>query len=101
VALTTMVLFQVFHVGNSRSDSLSVLKLNPFSNRFLIIGTATALGIHILALYLPVTQFILRVEPIDLATWVRMAVVAFTVVLAVELHKLLRRGPASAQGTAA
>jgi calcium-translocating P-type ATPase len=101
VALTTMVLFQVFHVGNSRSDSLSVLKLNPFSNRFLIIGTATALGIHILALYLPVTQFILRVEPIDLATWVRMAVVAFTVVLAVELHKLLRRGPALAQGTAA
>jgi len=92
VALTTMVLFQVFHVGNSRSEHVSVFRLSRFSNPFLLIGTALALAIHVGAMYFPPTQFILRVEPLDLETWFRMVPVALTVVVAVELHKLIRGG---------
>ncbi|MDW8339501.1 MAG: HAD-IC family P-type ATPase, partial [Thermoleophilia bacterium] len=61
VALTTMVLFQAFHVGNCRSEHGSVVSKSPFSNRFLFLGTAAALGIHAAALYLPPTQYLLRV----------------------------------------
>ncbi|MEX2160118.1 MAG: HAD-IC family P-type ATPase [Dehalococcoidia bacterium] len=91
VALTTMVLFQVFHVGNSRSEHLSAFAKSPFSNRLLFVGTAIALAIHIGALYLPPTQYILRVEPLDLWMWPRMIAVALAVIVAVELHKLVRR----------
>jgi magnesium-transporting ATPase (P-type) len=87
-----MVLFQVFHVGNSRSEHLSAFATSPLSNRFLFLGTLAALAIHVGALYLPPTQFVLRVEPLDAGTWLRMIAVASTIIVAIELHKLLR-GP--------
>jgi magnesium-transporting ATPase (P-type) len=98
VALTTVVLFQVFHVGNSRSEHLSAFAKSPFSNRFLFVGTVVALAVHVGALHFPPTQFVLRVEPLDAATWVRMIAVASTIIVAMELHKLLR-GPGRAAYT--
>jgi magnesium-transporting ATPase (P-type) len=59
VALTTMVILQMFHVGNCRSESRSVFVMSPWSNPFLFLATATAFIIHAAALYLPWTQFIL------------------------------------------
>jgi Ca2+-transporting ATPase len=91
VALTTMVLFQMFHVGNCRSEHRSVFRKSPWSNPFLFVASAAALLIHAGALYFRPTQVILRVEPIELAAWIRIVAVAATIVLVVELHKWLRR----------
>jgi Ca2+-transporting ATPase len=91
VALTTMVLFQVFHVGNSRSERQSILRRSPLSNPFLFVSTAAALSVHVGALYFPPTQFILRVEPIELEAWVRIVLIAASVLAAVEVHKRVRR----------
>jgi magnesium-transporting ATPase (P-type) len=93
VALTTMVVFQMFHVGNSRSDYRSAFRVSPFSNRFLIIAAAGAFLIHVLALYLPPTQFVLRVEPIPLDAWIRIVTISLSIIAAVEIHKLIRRRP--------
>ncbi len=90
VALTTMVVFQVFQAGNARSETESVFRRNPFSNKFLFIATIAALGIHIAALHLPPTQYVLRVEPIGLDAWVRIVVIATSIIVAMELHKALR-----------
>jgi Ca2+-transporting ATPase len=92
VALTTMVLFQMFQVGNARSEFESAFRKSPFSNRFLFVATLAALVVHALALYLPPTQFVLRVEPIELEAWARIVLVALTIVPVIELHKWLRRG---------
>jgi Ca2+-transporting ATPase len=92
VALTTMVLFQMFQVGNARSEFESVFRKSPLSNRFLFLAAAAAMVVHIAALYLPPTQFVLRVEPIELEAWGRMVLVALTIIPAMELHKFLRRG---------
>jgi cation-transporting P-type ATPase F len=94
VALTTMVVFQMFHVGNARSDYRSVYRVSPFSNRLLLIATASAFLVHVAALYIPITQFILRLEPISFDAWMRLIPIALTIVAFVELHKLLRRGKA-------
>jgi calcium-translocating P-type ATPase len=91
VALTTMVLFQAFQAGNARSEHGSLLGMNPFSNRFLFVAVFGALLIHAGALYWGPTQFILRVEPVDGAAWLRMAAVATSILLVVEVHKWLRR----------
>jgi Ca2+-transporting ATPase len=91
VALTTMVLFQVFHVGNCRSDYVSVFKRSPFSNTFLFVATAAALLIHVGALYFPPAQLVLRIEPIEMAAWGRIVAVAATIVVAIEVHKIVRR----------
>jgi len=97
VALTTMVLFQVFHIGNSRSEHRSAFAKSPFSNPLLFVGTLIALALHVSALYLPVTQLVLRVQPLDLNTWLMMIVVASSIIVVIELHKLIR-GPRRAPG---
>jgi Ca2+-transporting ATPase len=92
VALTTMVFFQMFHVGNCRSERLSLLRKSPLSNLFLFVSTAASLGVHVAALYLAPTQFVLRVEPLlEWQTWARMIAIAATILVAIELHKLVRR----------
>ncbi|MGH2687353.1 MAG: cation transporting ATPase C-terminal domain-containing protein, partial [Actinomycetota bacterium] len=91
VALTTMVVYMAFHVGNVRSETISLFRLSPVSNPFLFVATLGALAIHVASLYLPPTQYVLRVGPIELAAWVRIVAVAASILVAVELHKLIRR----------
>jgi len=91
VALTTMVLFQNFHLGNVRVERQSAFARSPLGNPFLFYAAAAALGLHIASLYLPPTQYVLRVEPLPLEAWLRMIPVAASVIVVVELHKLLVR----------
>lgn len=91
VALTTLVTFQIFHVFNSRSNQTSILRMNPLSNKFLLIGTLLSFAVHLGAMYFEPTQNLLRLEPLDLDTWVRIVPVAFSVLVVVELHKIIRR----------
>jgi calcium-translocating P-type ATPase len=94
VALTTMVLFMAFHVYNARSERRSLFRINPLGNPFLLAATLGALTIHALALQWGPTRLMLRVEPVDAQTWLRMVAASSVVVLASELHKLLRKEPA-------
>ena len=91
VALTTVVIYQVFQAWNARSTSRSIFQISPFSNRYLFVANAASLAIHVMALYLPPTQFVLRVEPLPLELWLQILLVAVWLLVAVELHKLLRR----------
>ena len=91
VALTTMVLFEAFQVFSARTFR-SVFRTNPLSNPFVLIATLAALAIHIGALYFPPTQYVLRVEPLSLETWVRIIAVSAVIVLFMEAHKLIRPG---------
>jgi Ca2+-transporting ATPase len=84
-------MYQVFQVWNARSATRSIFQMNPFSNPYLFIANAGAFVIHVAALYLPPTQFVLRVEPIPLEFWSRIVLFAASLIVAVELHKLVRR----------
>jgi cation-transporting ATPase F len=90
-ALTTLVVFQLFHVFNCRSEEQSVFSMNPFSNRFLLVGTLLSFAIHLGAMYFAPTQFLLRVEPLTLLTWGRLTLIALSVIVVVEVDKLVRR----------
>ena len=91
VAMTTMVLFQNFHIFNSRSFTRSFFRISPLSNRFLFLTIVGALCLHVLALHWGPLQFVLRTEPVSLETWLVMIPVAATVLVVVELDKAIRR----------
>lgn len=91
VALTTLVAYNVFQAGNARSENRSLFALSPWSNPFLFWATLGAVSLHVAALHLPFTQFILGVEPIDLQAAVRGVVVASSILFAIEIHKAIRR----------
>jgi Ca2+-transporting ATPase len=91
VALTTLVIFNVFQVGNARSETRSLFALSPFGNRFLLGATLVAVTLHVVALHLPATQYVLGVEPIDLEAWRNAVLVATSILVASEAHKAVRR----------
>jgi Ca2+-transporting ATPase len=89
-ALSTMVAFQVFHVGNCRSHRRSAFTLSPLSNPFLLFGVAAAVLLHFGAMHWGPTQRLIGLEPLTPETWARIVVVALSIVVAIELHKLVR-----------
>lgn len=106
------VLFEIFHIGNSRSERVSFLRLSPFRNPLLFAGTLGAVAVHLAALYLPFTQSLLGFEPLPLGQWAVLGAGAATVLVVMEAHKAWwkrrerRRGstaarfPASSEGEA-
>ncbi|MCI0461226.1 MAG: HAD-IC family P-type ATPase [Gemmataceae bacterium] len=85
--LLLLVLFESIHIGNCRSETKSALVLSPLRSPILLTGAVTALAVHVAAMHLPWTQGLLRIEPVDLLTWVGLLGLALTVFVALEIHK--------------
>ncbi len=91
IAVTTMVFFQFFQAFNSRSEMQSLFQMNPLGNPFLFFGTLAAFGAHLAAIYLPAMQWLFRMEPIGPMEWIRIGLISVTVIILVEIDKLIRR----------
>ncbi len=89
-ALTTLVLFQMFHVFNCRSEDVSIFKKSLWGNKVLLIGVAVSLAVHIVALYLPWTQQLFDFQPLPWQVWLVAICVAATAIIVNEGHKALR-----------
>lgn len=87
--LLLMVLFENVHVLNSRSESQSIFKQAFFSNPLLLFGMLAAQTIHIAAMYTPGLKDVLNVEPVTLELWSRLLLIALSLVIIDELHKLI------------
>jgi P-type Ca2+ transporter type 2C len=87
ILLLLMVLFENVHIGNCRSETRSALFHSPLRSPFLMAGALGALGVHVLGMYVPFLQSILRTEPVSLETWGLMLLLALTVFVAIEIHK--------------
>lgn len=88
ILLLLMVLFENVHVGNCRSESKSLFRINPISNPLVLAGVLAALLIHVVAMYTPFGAKVLGAYPVDWQTWLTLLALACTVNVAVELHKL-------------
>jgi len=97
--LLLMVLFENVHVFNSRSELQSAFVHNPMRNPLLLFGTISAQLIHVGAMYTPVLNDILNIEPISLHEWLDFLQIAFIALLASELHKLFWKWRYSDQAT--
>jgi P-type Ca2+ transporter type 2C len=82
-----MVLFQNVHVGNSRSETQSLFRMNPLGNPYLFFGVIIALMIHVIALYTPFLQVVLGTEPVPLETWALLIGLAVILLPVMEIHK--------------
>jgi Ca2+-transporting ATPase len=98
VAMTTMVFFQFFQLWNSRSETRSVLRINPLSNPFLAFSMLAALIAQILVIYEPNMQRLFHTTALTEAQWIRIILTASTVIAVVEVDKLVRgrKKPAAA-----
>ena len=94
--LLLMVFFEILHIGNCRSETVSAFRLSPFTSPILLGGTLLALGIHLAAMHLPWTQHLLDVEPLGIVPMAGLFGLALSITAALEAHKWWRRRRAAA-----
>lgn len=69
VAFTTLVLAQLIHVFDCRSDQ-GIFSRNPFSNMYLLGAVLSSLILLIIAIYLEPLQPIFHTMPLGLMDWI-------------------------------
>ena len=85
--LLLMVLFQNIHIANCRSETKSAFFIPILQSPILIYNIIIAFSIHVLSMYLPLGQKILRTEWIDFSTWMLAIGCALSILLVMEIHK--------------
>jgi Ca2+-transporting ATPase len=90
MAFTTLMMFQLFNVFNCRSSWRSALS-GLFDNKWLILAVLLSLLTHVLVVYLPVLQAAFHTAPIALPDWMIATSVAATLMIVMELTKLVLR----------
>lgn len=91
ITLLLMILFENVHTFNSRSENISIFKINHAKNMLLWISVAVAQGIHIVAMYSPFMRSVLTIEPVTLQMWGTLLFLALTLVAVMEAEKFFRK----------
>ncbi|MGE5153892.1 MAG: cation-translocating P-type ATPase [Bdellovibrio bacteriovorus] len=92
LAVTTVILFQVFYLQKSRSLRDPVWRIGLFSNPAVYIGVTTVLVVQTAFIYLPPLQAVFGSAPLAGTDLAVAALVGFLIVPVVALEKwLLRR----------
>ncbi len=91
VSLTVLAVFQWFNVWNCRSESRSVFRMNPFSNKFLVGATVLVIFLQMLAIYNPILQKVLHTVPLAFSEWLVIIPIAASIVLVEEIRKFFFR----------
>lgn len=94
--LMLMVLMQNFHVFSCRSEYVSAFRVPLHRNWILIGGVAAAQGIHLLAINTPFGQSLLQAGPVEPGEWLVLLGLAVSILVGMELFKLIRHGRSTA-----
>ena len=89
--LLLMVLFENLHVFNCRSEYDSAFRVPLRRNVFLVLGVVIAQGFHLLAMHIPFMQAALRTSPVSVKEWAILLGLAFSVLAAMEIFKIVRK----------
>lgn len=87
VVLTTLCVYQWFNAWTYRHATESVFRLNPISNRPLILATLTVIVLQFTALHVPFFQHILDTQPLTVREWGTILLVASSTVWVDEIRK--------------
>jgi magnesium-transporting ATPase (P-type) len=92
VAVNTLVMFEVFYLFNTRYLQGSVLNWQGlFGSRPVLISVAVVMVFQLVFTYAPPLQFLFDTRALDPVAWLRIILVAATVLFVVELEKAVLR----------
>jgi len=90
-AVGVLVMGELFYLFNCRSLSRPMFALGVFSNRWLIFGVLTMIGLQMLFTYTPAMNRFFHSAPISLGAWVRIFFISLFIYIIMEIEKLIRR----------
>jgi len=81
IALSTLIISQLIHVFECRSEEKSIFEISPFGNVRLILAVLTSLILLICVIYIPFLQGIFKTEAININQW--FIIIFFSGVIAI------------------
>jgi magnesium-transporting ATPase (P-type) len=90
VAVTFVILFQIFYMIHCRSLKESISRIGWFTNPTVFWGIGVVAGLQLLFIYLPLLQGIFKTAPLSPVNLAITAVAAFLIVPLVSLEKWIR-----------
>ena len=91
VAFTVMVVAQLVHAFNCRSERLSLFQLGVGTNRTLVWAFLLSLFVQVAILTVPAAAPVFKIAPLPIEDWVIMGAMGFLPFFIMELMKALRR----------
>jgi magnesium-transporting ATPase (P-type) len=91
MAVTAMVLFQVFYLIDCRSLKFSARKIGFFSNPTIYIGISLVLLVQTAFVYVPFMNRWFHSSPLKAEAWGLSAAVAFSIMIVIGIEKWLRQ----------
>ncbi|MEN8445713.1 MAG: cation transporting ATPase C-terminal domain-containing protein, partial [Cyanobacteria bacterium J06555_13] len=90
ILLLLMVLFEMVHIGNCRSEYKSAFQLSPLHSPIVVMGAVIAFLVHLLMMYLPIGRTLLSIEPVDAQAWVLLTALSLSVLVPIEIDKIFK-----------
>jgi cation-transporting ATPase F len=97
VAVSVVVIGELFYLFNCRSLTQTMFKVGVFSNPILLGGAAAMIAVQVGYAHLPFMQTLFGSAPLDLAAWGRVFAVGFAISLIVGFEKWVRRALTGAE----
>ena len=91
MAVTTVILFQVFYLMECRSLRGSVLDIGLFSNKWVYVGIGAILLLQLGFVYLPFMNTLFGSAPLSAGAWVLSLLVALIVLPVIGTEKWWRK----------
>lgn len=88
IALTTMVFGQFFHAYNARSANVSAFKMNPMTNKLLLVSMTLAVFAQLALIYTPFMQNVFHTTGLTFTQLLTAFIAATPVIILSELDKL-------------
>jgi Ca2+-transporting ATPase len=86
---TTIVLSQLLHAFNFRSETRTVFRLETLKNKWLVAAFAGSLALQGLVIYTPVLQRLFRTQPLGPRDWVAVILAALLPMVLIDAMKVL------------
>jgi Ca2+-transporting ATPase len=98
MAFTTLMMYQLFDVYNCRSRRRSAF-VGFLENRWLLVAMTFSLGAHLLVIYAPFLRPAFHTVPLSLVDWIVATGVSASLLVAMELAKVVLRARDRRAGT--
>jgi len=91
IALTTMVMFQMWTAVASRSTTHTMMQIGWFTNRKLVGAIMLSMFLMLIIIYLPIGNHLFETRPLNVVEWAEVLTVSFFGLAAVELWEWANR----------
>ncbi|KAG9440602.1 hypothetical protein H6P81_020767 [Aristolochia fimbriata] len=91
VAMTVLVVVEMFNALNNLSENQSLLKIRPWSNLWLLAAIVLTMAFHMLILYVKPLSVLFSVTPLSKQDWAVILYLSFPVIIIDEVLKFFSR----------